>query len=227
MRDFIPSADWVPVLLRFVERFRPDPVTLLAFAEKLERRYVVDWACGLTPTQRLTAMYGLLRVIDDPNSTSASVINSPEFDVTKSRDLFLSAVDAVDFYYRPFCKYILLRLDLQMRAGSNLVQVYGGQVTVEHVLPRNPDQDSPWVQAFDEKDRENWTNRLGNLVLLSRRANTRAGRRPFAEKKQTYFAKSMQDFHLTNDIAQYNDWTPTEVGARHQKLLAMLERLWF
>lgn len=226
MRDFIPSADWVPVLIRFIERFGPNFPALLTFTERLERRYVVDWVCGLTPTQRLTAMYGLLRLIDG-SDTADSVINGPEFDVTKSQDLFLSVVDAVDFYYRPFCKYILLRLDLNMRASSNLVQVYGGQVTVEHVLPRNPDRNSPWVQAFNDKDRENWTNRLGNLVLLSRRTNTQAGRKPFADKKQTYFAKSMQDFHLTNDIAQYQDWTPAEVKARHQRLLTMLKRLWF
>ena len=46
-------------------------------------------------------------------------------------------------------------------------------ITVEHVLPQNPNPDSKWVKVFDAEARAKWTHRLGNLVLLPRRKNRR------------------------------------------------------
>jgi len=51
---------------------------------------------------------------------------------------------------------------------------YPGTITVEHILPRNPPENSEWVKLFTEEERDEWTDKLGNLVLLSRRKNSRA-----------------------------------------------------
>lgn len=228
MRDFIPSADWIPPLLHFKDKFpSATPADMWAFLQRLERKYLVGWVCGLTPTQRLWAMYDLARVIDRAN-TLQDVLNAEEFEVSPMKEEFLNVLDSRDFYSKHFCKYILLRLDLAMRTGANVVQAYRGDITVEHILPRNPGHDSPWMSLFNDAQQEKWTNRLGNLVLLSRRTNSRSGRKSFEEKKsEAYFAKSMQDFQLTNQMANYAKWTPDEVEQRHRSLLKLAENVWF
>ncbi len=228
MRDFIPSTDWVPPLLHFRGKFRSATISdIWAFLERLERKYTVSWVCGLTPTQRLWAMYELVDVIDQANSLG-DVLNAKELDVDSMKSEFLSVISSKDFYSKRFCKYVLLRLDLAMRAGANVVQAYRGDITVEHVLPRNPGSGSPWLSLFDDRERDEWTNRLGNLVLLSRKTNSRSGRKSFAEKiTEGYFVKSMQDFQLTNQMASYTQWTPNEVSQRHRDLLQLAERTWF
>lgn len=61
---------------------------------------------------------------------------------------------------------------------------YPGTITVEHILPQNPPEDSEWIKNFKEEQRKEWTNKLGNLVLLSKRKNSQAKNYDFSEKKK-------------------------------------------
>lgn len=36
------------------------------------------------------------------------------------------------------------------------------EISVEHILPQNPDKVSQWIQDFPEEQREQWLHRLGN-----------------------------------------------------------------
>ena len=74
-------------------------------------------------------------------------------------------------YGGKLAKYLLLRIDKELWELENFPG-YPGTVTVEHVLPQNPPRDSQWTKTFNDKGRYEWTNRLGNLVLLSRRKNS-------------------------------------------------------
>ena len=61
-------------------------------------------------------------------------------------------------------------------------------LTVEHVLPRKPGTNSPWRGCFpDPAERDQYTESLGNLVLVTKAQNDKAGNLDFARKKEVLF----------------------------------------
>jgi hypothetical protein len=101
-------------------------------------------------------------------------------------------------------------------------------ISVEHVLPQNPAEESQWLKEFSEDDRERWTHRLGNLLLLNKRKNSEAGRRDFADKKATYFLSpnGTVTFALTSQVLSEPVWTVEVVLRRHKVLMKRLTDEW-
>lgn len=120
---------------------------------------------------------------------------------------------------------LLLRLD-------NLLADAGAQydhdiITVEHVLPQNPAGNSQWQREFSERERDLWTHRLGNLVLLSRRKHTSASNWDFERKKREYFQReSVVPFALTTRVINEAEWTPSVLQRRQSDLVSRLKAEW-
>ena len=123
-------------------------------------------------------------------------------------------------------KPLLLRLD-GLLADSEATYDHS-VITIEHVLPQNPQQDSEWLKWFpDEEERENWTHRLANLVLLSRRKNTRASNFEFRRKKEEYFARGgISPFPLTTGVLQEDQWIPKVLEQWQALLLKLFKDEW-
>jgi enterochelin esterase-like enzyme len=64
-----------------------------------------------------------------------------------------------------------------------------------------------------------WTNKLGNLVLLSGQMNSKAQNYDFNKKKKLYFNGKSTSFRITHEVENKDKWTLEEIKARHQKLL--------
>jgi uncharacterized protein with ParB-like and HNH nuclease domain len=75
-----------------------------------------------------------------------------------------------------------------------------GIVTIEHILPANPDGN--WVADFGE-GWEDAVSRLGNMVLLELSDNKNAKRLSFEEKKAIY---KKSDFLVSQKICEYEEW---------------------
>jgi hypothetical protein len=85
------------------------------------------------------------------------------------------------------------------------------------------------MQNFTEEQREYWTHRLGNLLLLNWRTNSSAGNQDFEIKKEKFFKRKISDsiiFALTTQVIQEPEWTPATVEARHKMLLDVLRQEW-
>ena len=92
------------------------------------------------------------------------------------------------------------------------------KLTVEHVLPQKPADDSGWHAAFGPEQREHWTHRLGNLVLLHGTLNKKARNVGFAEKKEQWRPHVQHPSHqlpFTDAVARLEQWTP-DAAAAHQ-----------
>lgn len=126
----------------------------------------------------------------------------------------------------PLCKHLLLLLDGAIADAG--VQYDRPNCTIEHVLPQTPSSDSPWLDAFpDENSRVDWTQRMGNLVLLSRPRNSAASNYPFSKKRDEYFKRTkVAQFALTLDVLDADNWTPTEIEARQRRLIDVLQVRW-
>ncbi len=96
---------------------------------------------------------------------------------------------------------------------------YPGRITVEHILPQTPTKDSEWIKRFSEEERIEWTNKLGNLVLLSGSKNSKAQNYEFNKKKEIYFKKKCTSFRITMKIMDEEEWTLEELNTRHQQIL--------
>lgn len=230
MKSFLPSDDWMAVLIRFVDKYRGESY-LHDFLKKLERKITVDWISGLTTTQRLTELYRVIREIEEseaPEEVLDSEILNGELD--SKREDFGETLDLENFYrkgnYR-MAKYVLLRLDLERFDNTDRKTLYGEKVTVEHILPQTPTHDY-WLSRFNrEMFRRKWTDKLGNLVLLNGRKNSSARNFPYPKKVEEYFV-NRSDFVITNDLGdKYEHWTPDHLRERHGNLRREALGLWF
>ena len=121
--------------------------------------------------------------------------------------------------------YVMRRLDAALSDGE--AQYDLKNFSIEHVLPQTPKADSQWCKDFNEEQRLRWTNRLGNLVLLSRKKNSQAQNYEFDVKKESYFkVKSVSPFALTTQVLTEKSWTPSVVEALHGVRLKVLCDLW-
>lgn len=121
---------------------------------------------------------------------------------------------------------ILLRLDESFSSGAATYD--HDKTSIEHVLPQDPPAGSEWLKWFpDRKMRESYVHRLGNLVLLPRRQNSRARNYEFDRKKNEYFSKDGTSvFALTSQVLHESEWTPETIARRQQQLIARATQLW-
>ena len=230
MRRFIPFSDWIPPLLAFYYKFRSDRY-LVSFLLKLEKKTIMEWIARFTPSQRITSFGNLIKLIEKSQSPE-ELINEMdktlgwlyEYGYEGENDFFEWELNDRRFYSRyrgKLAKYVLLRIDMERWDLENFPG-YPGTITVEHILPRNPSEDSEWVKLFTEEERSEWTDKLGNLVLLSRRKNSRAQNYDFKRKKEVYFKVERTPFMITKELEEIDEWTPEELFKRHRRLIKEL-----
>lgn len=106
--------------------------------------------------------------------------------------------------------------------------------TIEHIYPQNPSKDGSWETAFkgyDEKERKDLKNALGNLLPLEKAINVKFQNYGFSVKKEgidnnkecpNYISGSMSEI----DVSKKTYWTAEEISERTKKLLVFLNRNW-
>lgn len=137
---------------------------------------------------------------------------------------FLSDLDINSIYGRRYARYILRKVDFLLDAPlySEKRSSYN-EMSVEHVLPQNPENSSQWLKDFTPEEREEWTHKLGNLVLISRRKNAGQGRLDFADKKNKYFNNNIESFPNSLKVMQKPQWTINELKDNHTQLISKIK----
>jgi len=220
----LENADWVPAAMAFIQNYRNDSLNLAQLLNELERLAFGLLLLGVSSTHRIVRYGHLLKELDDGNDLL--VENSPLQLRSNERAEIIEALDGPLYKRKGECMPVLLRLDSLMADVG--VKYERKVISIEHVLPQNPPANSQWIEWFnDEDERQKWTQRLGNLVLLSRKKNTAAGNREFANKRDTYFKSGgMPTFPLTIDVLNEKRWTLEDLMRRHKKLKDMLIKHW-
>ena len=89
-------------------------------------------------------------------------------------------------------------------------------------------QSNEWCKLFNENDREELTNKIGNLVLLSRRKNSRANNYDFEKKKTAYFLKGGKTpFQITNSLENVRVWDRNALSQRQEEMINKLLTVYF
>jgi len=220
-------SDWIPPVLEIFRLRHNDSAYLQEFLNKLERLSAALMIARVQGRERILRYARILREF----SAGADLFrqDSP-IQLTDSEKEQVLVVLGGDIYLEslPVRRYVLQRLNSEI---ADVEQVYvPRQTSIEHVLPQNPRPNSYWIQYFpDENERIALTNKLGNLVLLSRKKNSEASNFDFAEKKERYFRVStsgVATYALTVRVINEGDWTPETIRRYQHEHISILRRIW-
>ncbi|MDE0463284.1 MAG: RecQ family ATP-dependent DNA helicase [Caldilineaceae bacterium] len=219
----LDNFDWIPPAMAFYRR-EQSPEAFLRFVRDLERLAYAMFIVRANVYRRTSIYADILRAIDHEEDlygvSSPLQLSSGEIaDVLRALDGPIGSLTRVR-------RTLLLRLDSLL--ADEGARYEHSTITVEHVLPRNPERSSQWLRDFpDEEEREEWTDRLANLVLLSRTKNSQALNYDFDRKKTAYFQRGgVVTFALTTQVVAESEWTPDVLQRRQSELINALKKEW-
>lgn len=221
--------DWVPPALSFFKKFRNQPRLIADFLKGLERLsyYLLVTKAGIN--SRIEHFVAVIEEIEkegfDGFSQNMKSLGLND-DEKKS---FIAALDGDIYKKLPKARAaLILRLEALKSDGSKKQEFTN--VSIEHILPQTPSIESGWLDIFPDTElREDWTQRLANLVPLHIRKNPAASNYDFDTKKNVYFAGSdgtASPFVLTQEVRSLPAWTQEVLEDRQQKLVDIFSRHW-
>ena len=212
------SEDWIPPLLYYYEKFNTQG--LVEFLKLLDNKFMGDWINKETPTKRLENMNKILKAIEIGENYN-DILNNKNlfnFDINNFKNIINGNI-----FGERYCKYLLLKIEyLSLDSEVAYIGNYKN-ISIEHVLPQNPKEDSEWRVKFSNEDREEWTNKLGNLILLTKRKNSKLSNLEFKDKKKKYIADKMLLFPSVFEVySNGEDWNIDILKTRQKRIVNLL-----
>lgn len=219
----LDNSDWIPPAMKFFKRNPGNQASALRFLRDLERLAYGLFIRRSDINRRIRRYADLLRAIEDGSELFEG---GPLQLSSDEKSEILEKLDGPIYSQLRVRRQLMLRIDglLADEGATYLHKV----VSIEHVLPQNPQPGSEWLEWFpDEEIRNQWTHRLANLVLLSRRKNSQANNREFNYKKNAYFMRGgVAPFALTTQVVKEEEWTPVVLERRQEYLISKLKQEW-
>ena len=221
----IDNADWLPPAIAYLSKHRNQPDKLLTFFKDLDRLASGLMIRRADINERMRRYSTLLSWIEDDQDLSQP--DSPLHLTAEECQAIIQRLNGHLYLETKIRLYVLLRLDTYLSGGEAVYTL--PRITVEHILPQNPSQDSQWLAWFpDEEARQSYVHRLGNLALLSGYKNSSAQNYDFDKKKDKYFTgkDGVSPFAITTQVLKESEWTPEVIKQRQDDLLGKLKQLW-
>ncbi|MGO9136237.1 MAG: DUF262 domain-containing protein [Syntrophales bacterium] len=121
-------------------------------------------------------------------------------------------------------RYYLRALELQAMAKPQPELIPNpdpAEVTLEHILPERP-ASGAWTQ-FNEDERKAYTKRLGNMILLKQKMNSKIRSSSFITKREI-FEKS--DLLITQKAAKFKEWNKNAIEEQQNYLAQLAIEVW-
>jgi hypothetical protein len=221
---WLRGGDWIPpALLCWLER-GSEPAELAWFLGELDRLAYALRILGMGTKRRGTRIGNLLEAMRKGDDLKAPA--SPLKLTREERSTIRHNLRDLHVRSAPMAKLLLLRLNEEMAGGPQDLPI--GDLTVEHLLPRKPSPTSRWREWYpDSAERGHCTESLGNLVLMTRAQNDRAGNQDFARKQEVLFTSGTALSLPINDYVRgQTEWRAAQVKEREAELLRRLYRMW-
>jgi hypothetical protein len=218
-------ADWIPPTMLWWLENGEDGAGFAAFLKKLDRLASGMRFLGIGGSKRQRRFGAVATAIRNRRN-----LDGPDSPLGFSRqELRTIQHNLRDLHARnaPAAKHLLLRLT-DVAAGRPESSLLPGDMTVEHILPKKVGADSLWRSWYsDPEQREACTESLGNLVLVTKAQNDKAGNLDFRRKHEIYFATPGEPVPAINEgVRRCAEWKPEQVKAREAQLLALVRQLW-
>lgn len=104
-------------------------------------------------------------------------------------------------------RYMLEKLEAKLSSNPDFSARH---LSIEHILPENPERQADWDPAFFERPEliDSYKQRMSNLILLSRTRNRAARNKSFASKKSLY---QSSEFALSQKVGALQNWTKADM----------------
>ena len=218
----LDNFDWIPPAMAFFNN-GPNNMDTLRFVRALERLAYGMFIMRENINGRINRYVRVLEAIENDEELFGD-LGPFEFSSDEKKEI-LRILDGPIYSLPRVPRPLLLRVDgLLADVGARYDYP---TISIEHVLPVSPSPDSEWIKRFpDKEEREQWTHRLGNLVLLSRRKNSQAQNYDFERKKSKYFQSGVVPFALTTEMVNESEWIPAVLEQRQKRLIDRLRSEW-
>lgn len=218
MRRGFESNIWISPLLKYYDKFNTD--FLFEFTKKLSIKFLNDWVLGDTPTKRIANMNEVIKKIEHFESP-LELFNDSCFNIEEKKLVdFLNG----DLYGKRQARYILLLLDYLYENIEDRDFSIPDTISIEHILPQNPEEDSEWKKNFTDEERAEWTDKLGNLIIITRRKNSSQGNLDYKDKKGKYFERNVELGRSASVISQNSVWLLDNIKENHSNSVDKLKK---
>jgi hypothetical protein len=179
---------------------------------------------GQRNTNKLEEVYnGVAREVSAGRARSAAEVRALLAPIYPSDDEFREAFAKrsipAEGRRTKLVRYILCAIENQDHSVS--YDWEAAAPTVEHVLPRSPDD--MWSADFPGETHERYVSRLGNYLLLESKLNSRlAGNRPLADKAVVYH---MSQYPATQAF-DAETWVPVSIDQRQARMARTATAVW-
>lgn len=219
---WLPAIDWVPPALQYWLSSAQRSGDMLGFLRGLDRlahgMKIMGTGAGKRAS-RFAAVTAMIRRGEDPLQPGSPLALSG----TEERTIRYHLRD-IHARAPVIAKILLLRINDRMAGAPQ--HVSPDLYTVEHVLPRKHNATSQWRRWFEEPAlRSECTESLGNLLLVTKAQNDKAGNQEFANKLGIYFQANAPVPPINESLRGLKAWTPEAVLAREQDLQAHLDAI--
>jgi hypothetical protein len=215
MVAYFSASEWKACVLAFAAKF--GKARLYDFVLLVEKVYLDHWVTSTRKDERYGAYTAILKNIDKVK-VADEVIDG----VVVTNSKIEEACRSTNFYTAGHAKYLLVRAEI---VADELDHVRHFQVrSIEHVLPQTPKAGGTWDSTFNDDERQDLTDVAGNLVLLSKSKNSKAGNREFSDKKTTYLKDRVTSFPRSVQVLGYMEWTPDVIRARTEEFATAVLR---
>ena len=140
-------------------------------------------------------------------------------DITPLDELFVA-----DFKTRQVLKSVTARMlmtQIENHLRGNQHPITFSSTTLEHILPQKPEL---WNLDKSAKERHLMVvNRIGNLSLLTNKANAGLSNKPFREKKSFY---SKEKLKINQTVIDKLKWAETDIEKRQIWLADLAAEIW-
>jgi hypothetical protein len=155
--------------------------------------------------------------------TKTSDLRKELNDIIPSDERFRQAFEIATVSSGPLARYYLRTLEkVAKKEPDPLYTVTDDKevVTLEHILPRKPEGN--WPQFTPDEVDSHW-RRIGNMVLLHRKANSDLKNAGWAEKRRRF---KEHKYTLTAQVAAVSEWDVTAISKRQVDLAKLALRAW-
>ncbi|MEL7107825.1 MAG: DUF262 domain-containing HNH endonuclease family protein [Pseudomonadota bacterium] len=213
---------WRAPALKFLVNHNGSPEIAFSFFRSLER---FAYGAMMAITEQRSRQRRYQKIAD--NADNPRVLLSDSGPLALSREERREISNRLRSRFGAFAqrRAIALRMNAEIEGGRALGPDNGA--TVEHVLPKNLPEDSPWRNAWPNQSvHRDLVDTIGNFALLSQSTNQKADNLSFVQKKDLYFANGSPEYALTSDIEDKVAWTPDVTRSRTESLSKIMENAW-
>lgn len=234
-----------PLLLAFFER-ESNPEARISLMKAIERMIFFAMVCGPFYGNGDYFIYLAIEFKRARITAERMIkqIDSVVLNMSKSANTISSfktiAKHKGGFYEWPGIRYFMYEYEQHLRASTkaernklawdDLIDPPTDHITVEHIYPQKPADDS-WIAAFGgytAPQKNLLRNSLGNLLTLSRPKNSSLSNKPFKQKcsEQEKFVGFAYGSLAENEVALTEVWDAFAIVNRSLRLLDFAAQRW-